>query len=98
MKKTGLILICLCVCAGEAQAQLTTNRMIKIITRDTTPDVPKDSFAAQPKTLYRIGTTYARREEQPDNEMGTHGLIIVAERIPTVSQSSIERPQQLGIP
>jgi hypothetical protein len=79
MKTPLMALVALLIFTCDSRAQLATNTMMKIVTRDTSPDVPRASFASLPKTLYRIGQTYARLEEQPDPAQGIHGLIIVAE-------------------
>ncbi len=60
-----------------AAAQLSSNTMLKVVVRDVTVDAT--SFDAMPKTLYRLGTTYGRSEEQPDPRRRLHGLVIVAE-------------------
>src|SRR5262249_1659698 len=41
--------------------------------------IPKDSFAAQAKRLFRAGSRYCRTEENPDLEHGIHGLLIISE-------------------
>lgn len=43
------------------------------------PEIPKDSFAAQPKRMYRASSRYCRIEENPDLEHGIHGLLIMNE-------------------
>ena len=53
--------------------------MTKVVVRLESPDVPKGSFAAQPKTMYRAGTRYCRIEELPDTEHGIHGLVVISE-------------------
>lgn len=53
--------------------------MTKLTVRLQSPDVPEDSFAAKPKTMYRAGNGYCRTEEQPDSEHGIHGLMIINE-------------------
>ncbi|HEY3449648.1 MAG TPA: hypothetical protein VGK67_25060 [Myxococcales bacterium] len=53
--------------------------MTKVVARNVSPSVPRDSFAAQPKTFYRSGTRYGRVEEAPDREHGIHGLFVVDE-------------------
>ena len=53
--------------------------MTKLIVRLESPEVPGQSFAAKPKTLYRAGTGYCRTEELPDPEHGIHGLMIINE-------------------
>jgi len=79
MRTTILGLVCLCLAAGSAHGQLTSNKMMKIVTRDTSPDTPAASFGAKPKTLYRMGETYGRSEEMPDPDQGIHGLMVIAE-------------------
>lgn len=53
--------------------------MTKVVVRLESSDVPKGSFAAQPKTMYRAGTRYCRIEELPDTEHGIHGLVVINE-------------------
>jgi hypothetical protein len=79
MKRTAVCLAILCCVASSALAQLSTNRMMKIVTRDTSPGIPFGSFAAKPKVLYRMGETYGRIEEMLDREQGIHGLVVIAE-------------------
>ena len=63
----------------SSHAQLTSNKMTKIVTRDTSPGIPVSSFILKPKTLYRIGETYGRIEEELDPALNIHGLIIISE-------------------
>lgn len=78
--KTILLILGACfLVAHSSHAQSVSVKMTKIITRDTSPDVPRTSFAAKPITLYRIGETYGRVEEERDSTHNTHGLVIVAE-------------------
>jgi hypothetical protein len=80
MKTTiHVALMALCLVAVSSDAQLTSNKMMKIVTRDTSPDTPSDSFGAKPKTLYRIGETYGRSEEMPDPDQRIHGLMVISE-------------------
>jgi len=79
MNKTILILIASFLVSSSSFAQLSSNKMMKIVTRCTAPDVPATSFGAQPKTLYRLGETYGRSEEVPDPNMRLHGLMVIAE-------------------
>lgn len=69
------VLWLLCV-AGPAQFP---NTMTKMVVRLESLDVPENSFAAQPKTIYRAGNRYCRVEEAPDPEHRIHGLIIINE-------------------
>lgn len=70
-----LLLWLLCV-AGSAQSPIT---MTKMVVRLESPDVPQNSFAARPKTIYRAGNRYCRVEEAPDPEHRIHGLVIINE-------------------
>jgi hypothetical protein len=79
MKKILLLLGACFLIAHTSHAQSASVKMTKIITRDTSPDVPRTSFAAKPKTLYRIGETYGRVEEELDPDHNIRGLIIVSE-------------------
>jgi hypothetical protein len=62
-----------------ADAAPPSATMIRLVTRDVSPDVPRGSFGARPKTLYRVGEKYGRMEEEPDAAEGIHGLIVVSE-------------------
>src|SRR5712691_13067681 len=53
--------------------------MTKITTRIIEPKMNPDSFFAQPKTLWRAGTKYARVAEAADPQHQIHGLVIVNE-------------------
>jgi hypothetical protein len=79
MKKILLLLGACFLIAHTSHAQSESVKMIKIITRDTSPDVPRTSFAAKPRTIYRIGETYGRVEEELDPDHNTQGLIIISE-------------------
>lgn len=60
-------------------ATCAPQRLVHIVLTDVTPGIDAGSFAAQPKTYYRIGSGKLRIEEEPDKPNGIHGLIIVAE-------------------
>ncbi len=62
-----------------ALAQSGGPPMTRMVTRLISDSVDPTSFAAQPKTLYLAGNTYARLEEAPDRAQGLHGLMIVSE-------------------
>lgn len=53
--------------------------MTMLVVKLESPQVPKDSFAAQAKRMYRAGSRYCRVEENPDLENGIHGLLIMNE-------------------
>ncbi len=79
MKEILLILGACFLITHTTHAQSVSVKMTKIITRDTSPDVPRTSFAAKPITLYRIGETYGRVEEEPDTDHYIQSLVIVSE-------------------
>jgi hypothetical protein len=79
MKKILLLLGACFLIAHTSHAKSASIKMTKIITRDTSPDVPRTSFAAKPKTLYRIDETCGRVEEELDPDHNTQNLIIVLE-------------------
>lgn len=60
-------------------AQDAPKTMTKIVVQADGPDLPQDSFARKPKTIYRAGNSYCRIEEMPDPEHGIHGLTIISE-------------------
>ncbi len=62
-----------------AFAEDAPKTMTKLTVKLESPEIPKDSFAAQPKRLYRAGARYCRTEENPDLENGIHGLLIINE-------------------
>lgn len=61
----------------RALAECSPAKLMKIVTEDRSPAIPSGNFASLPKTLYRLGSTYARIEEQRDVANNTHGLIVV---------------------
>src|SRR5438045_7621317 len=64
---------------NSAFAEPTKPKVIKIVSRFISSEIPPNSFAAKPKTIYIAGDSYSRVEEEPDREHGIHGLIIVSE-------------------
>ena len=55
---------------------LSGQKMTKIVTRNVSASIDKNSFTAQPVTSYIVGTKFARSEEMPDPVNKIHGLII----------------------
>lgn len=53
--------------------------MTKLVVKLESPEIPKVSFAAQAKRMYRAGSRYCRTEENPDLEHGIHGLVVINE-------------------
>jgi len=60
---------------AEDAPKMMTHLTVKL----ESPEIPKDSFAAQAKRIYRAGSRYCRVEENPDLEHGIHGLMIINE-------------------
>src|SRR5258708_1019428 len=63
----------------SAPCQETPKTMMKLSIRLIEPVPETGSFAAQPRTLWRAGTKYARIAEAPDLEKRVHELIILNE-------------------
>jgi len=76
MRKIWLLFFLL---GGVALAEEPPQTMTRIVARLQSPDIPGESFAAQPKVIYRAGNRYGRSEELPDRERGIHGLTIINE-------------------
>ena len=60
-------------------AQDAPRTMSRITVQLDGPEIPQNSFARKPKTIYRAGGTYCRVEEAPDPEHNIRGLLIVNE-------------------
>jgi hypothetical protein len=54
-------------------------RLLRIVTRVEGQGVETGTFAALPKTVFRLGSKYARVEEAPDTRNNIHQLIVVNE-------------------
>ena len=65
--------------ASMALAQEAPKTMNRITVQLDGPEVPQNSFARKPKTIYRAGSTYCRVEEAPDTEHNIRGILIVNE-------------------
>jgi hypothetical protein len=75
--KTSLML---CLLLGAvALGQRLPDTMTRLTARLQSTEAAEGTFAAEPKTMYRAGTTYCRTEELQDPEHGIHGLMIVKE-------------------
>jgi hypothetical protein len=60
-----------------AQGDDPSPTMTKMVMRETGPDIPRDSFAAKPKTFYRVGAKLGRVEESlnPDTGLQLHVIV-----------------------
>jgi len=76
---TLLILIPLLLAPAMASSDCSPEGMVKITFLDATPGKAVGP-ATPPRTLYRLGSHYARLEEPLDREHGVHGLIVVNRR------------------
>ena len=54
-------------------------QVVRIVYRNISPGVPAAASEAQPRTLWRIGSSFLRSEEQPDPTTGMKTLILVSE-------------------
>lgn len=61
------------------QSQEVPRAMTKVTTKIVEPKPEPGSFAAQPKTIWRAGTKYARTAEARDPQNHIHGLAIINE-------------------
>jgi hypothetical protein len=64
--------------ASHLGGQCSPPKLLRIVTQDASPGIPADSFATQPKVVYRLGKLYARVEEAEDKARGIHGLVVVS--------------------
>ena len=69
-------LVLLMIVWANAPAEEPPAKMVRLMVKVESPEIPKDSFAAQAKRIYRAGLRYCRIEENPDFENGIHGLVI----------------------
>ena len=79
MRSLVLIIAALLVSAQAWAADCTPEQLVRIRFSTLLPGGNPQSFAAQPKTLYRQGAKYGRIEELPDLLRGVHQLIVVSE-------------------
>lgn len=67
-------------CTSPANAAVCAPaKLTHIVVENVTPGVAAGSFAAQPKSFYRLGSNKVRIEEAPDPTNGIHGVLVVAE-------------------
>jgi hypothetical protein len=76
MKAIFVLLIGVC---ANALAEEPPAHMTRLVVKLESPEIPKDSFAAQAKRMYRAGSRYCRIEENPDLANGIYGLLIINE-------------------
>jgi len=77
--KPLLFLLVTCMLSIASFPQEPPKEMTKVVVQLQGPEVPAESFAAKPKTMYRAGSRYCRVEEAPDAEHGLQGLLILNE-------------------
>jgi hypothetical protein len=65
--------------AQTIAAQETPAKMTHLIVQLSGDEVPPDSFAAKPKTMWRASSRFCRVDELPDPEQGIHGSMIINE-------------------
>jgi hypothetical protein len=73
------MLVLIALAASRAWAQCDPSKMVRVVYRDVSPGVDAQSAAAQPETLYRLGTRYARVEGALDLHQGVQPLMVASE-------------------
>ncbi len=76
--KAWLILLVFSL-ASPAFAACAPDKLVHIVTAETTPGIDPDSFDAQPKSLFREGAHHLRMEEQPDDQAKVQALAVIDE-------------------
>ena len=71
---SGILLAVMAVSTANAGCDLPPQ--VRIVTVNTSPGIPKDSFANQPLVMYRAGAQRFRVEEAPDAANGIHQLMV----------------------
>ena len=74
-----MMLLLFFLSGGTALAEEPPQIMIRILARLQARDLPEESFASQPKVIYRAGTGYGCTEELPDRKLDIQGLMIISE-------------------
>ncbi len=77
--KTLEIILVVVLFAHVANAENPQETVTKIVIHVTAPEMQPDSFAAKPKTVWRMGRKCGRIQEEPDKATGMHGLMICNE-------------------
>ena len=81
--KRPLLILCgaiMVACAAPADAAICAPKtLVHIVVVDVSPDIPRQSFAAQPRVFYRLGSDRLRIEEAADPDNRIHGLAVIAE-------------------
>ncbi len=73
------IIVVLFALSAIGMADELPSQMTKLMVKVESPEIPKDSFAAQAKRMYRAGSRFCRIEETPDLANHIHGLLIINE-------------------
>src|ERR1035438_1867792 len=79
MKIAAAVTLALCAGAYGEDAPAT---MTMLTVKLESPEIPKDSFAAQPKRMYRAGSRHCRIEQNSDVKQGIHELKSMSEPDP----------------
>lgn len=77
--RATLLLILSAFLVNQASAACAPEKLARILFRDASPGVDRESFEGQPTLLYRMGARFVRIEEAVDFKNGIHGLSITAE-------------------
>src|SRR6185295_14405397 len=66
LKRIAALALCAATVAPAMAGLCAPEKLVRIETTNMSPGIRKDSFAAMPKVLYRLGSRKARLEEQQD--------------------------------
>jgi len=76
--KTPVLPLLLLLVTADAFPECAPSKAVRIVSRPESAGIPADSFAALPKTVYRLGSKYLRLEELPDTANKIHGLVVTS--------------------
>ena len=75
--RTILLAFAVLIPLAPAHADCNPPGLFRIVTANSSPGTPKDSFAGKPKVTYRAGNGLVRSEEMADTAGGIHQLSVI---------------------
>jgi hypothetical protein len=75
--RTILLALAMLLPLVPAHADCDPPGLFRIVSANSSPGIPKDSFARKPKVTYRAGNGRVRQEEMPDVAGGVHQLSVI---------------------
>ena len=73
----GLAIPLLLASTGALAADCAPAKLVRMVTQNSSPGIPADSFARQPKVTWRMGNGQARVEERHDPSDNVQMLSII---------------------